>query len=45
MLEGSFFDGAGERLEASFADGTSDEIPFVWVTGKALSRIIRALKK
>jgi hypothetical protein len=32
VLEGSFFDGAGERLEVSFADGTSDEIPFVWVT-------------
>ncbi len=32
VLAGSFFDGAGERIEVSFADGTSSEIPFVWVT-------------
>jgi hypothetical protein len=32
VLGGSFFQGAGARLELSYADGTSDEIPFVWVS-------------
>jgi hypothetical protein len=32
VLAGSFFDSAGERIEVLFADGTSSEIPFVWVT-------------
>jgi hypothetical protein len=29
---GSFLQGAGAKLELAYEDGTSDEIPFVWVT-------------
>jgi hypothetical protein len=32
VLGGSFFQAAGARLELSYADGTKDEIPFVWVS-------------
>jgi hypothetical protein len=32
VLGGSFFQSAGAWLELSYADGTSDEIPFVWVS-------------
>ena len=32
LLGGSFFQSDGERLEVSYADGTTAEIPFVWVT-------------
>jgi hypothetical protein len=32
VLGGSFFQSAGARLEVSYADGASAEIPFVWVT-------------
>jgi hypothetical protein len=32
LLGGSFFQSAGVRLVLSYADGTSDEIPFVWVS-------------
>ncbi|MDQ2980897.1 MAG: hypothetical protein M3R26_01040 [Actinomycetota bacterium] len=32
VLGGSFFQSAGARLKLSYADGTSDEIPFVWVS-------------
>ena len=32
VLGGSFFQSAGARLELSYADGTSNEIPFVWVS-------------
>jgi hypothetical protein len=32
VLGGSFFQSGGARLELSYADGTSDEIPFVWVS-------------
>jgi hypothetical protein len=30
-INGDFIDGRGERLELSYADGSRDEIPFVWV--------------
>jgi hypothetical protein len=32
VLAGSFFQKAGTKLVISYADGASDEIPFVWVT-------------
>lgn len=32
VLGGSFFQSAGVRLVLSYADGASDEIPFVWVS-------------
>ena len=32
LLGGSFFQSDGDRLEVSYADGTTAEIPFVWVT-------------
>ncbi len=32
MLGGSFFQSGGDRLEVSYADGATAEIPFVWVT-------------
>ena len=32
VLAGSFFQKAGTKLLISYADGTNDEIPFVWVT-------------
>jgi hypothetical protein len=32
VLNGSFFQASGERLVATFADGQTDEIAFVWVT-------------
>lgn len=32
VLGGSFFQSAGARLELSYADGTSADIPFVWVS-------------
>jgi len=32
VLMGSFFQGSGSRLELEYDDGTTDEIPFVWVT-------------
>jgi hypothetical protein len=32
VLAGSFFQDSGSRLELEYADGTTDEIPFVWVT-------------
>jgi hypothetical protein len=32
VLGGSFFQSTGARLELSYADGASDEIPFVWVS-------------
>jgi hypothetical protein len=32
VLSGSFFQSAGARLEVSYLDGVTDEIPFVWVT-------------
>jgi hypothetical protein len=32
MLGGSFFQRGGDRLEVSYADGATAEIPFVWVT-------------
>lgn len=32
VLNGSFFQADGDRLEVRFADGQTDEIPFVWVT-------------
>ncbi len=32
VLGGSFFQDAGSRLEVSYADGASEEIPFVWVS-------------
>jgi hypothetical protein len=31
-LAGSFFQSTADRLELSYADGSSSEIPFVWVT-------------
>jgi hypothetical protein len=33
VLGGSFLQSRGERLEISYADGVTAEIPFVWVTG------------
>ena len=32
VLNGSFFQAAGERLEVEYADGQKSDIPFVWVT-------------
>jgi hypothetical protein len=32
VLGGSFFQSDGERLQVAYADGTSADIPFVWVT-------------
>jgi hypothetical protein len=32
VLAGSFFQESGSRLELEYADGATDEIPFVWVT-------------
>jgi len=32
FLGGSFFQSATARLEVAYADGTRDDIPFVWVT-------------
>ena len=32
VLAGSFFQSAAAKLELAYADGTTDEIPFVWVT-------------
>jgi hypothetical protein len=32
FVSGWFFQQAGARIEISFADGATDEIPFVWVT-------------
>lgn len=32
VLNGSFFQTDGERLVVAYADGQTDEIPFVWVT-------------
>ncbi len=32
VLGGTFFQSNGERLEVSYADGATAEIPFVWVT-------------
>jgi hypothetical protein len=32
VLNGSFFQAAGERLQVEYADGQENEIPFVWVT-------------
>lgn len=32
QIRGAFINNAGERLELSYANGTSEEIPFVWVT-------------
>jgi hypothetical protein len=32
VFAGSFFQESGSRLEVEYADGTSEEIPFVWVT-------------
>jgi hypothetical protein len=32
FLSGSFFENAADKLELAYADGTTDEIPFVWVT-------------
>jgi hypothetical protein len=32
VLAGSFFQESGSRLELEYADGASDEVPFVWVT-------------
>ncbi len=32
FLAGSFFQSAAARLELAYADGTAEEIPFVWVT-------------
>lgn len=31
-ISGAFLESEGERLEIAYADGTNDEIPFVWVT-------------
>jgi hypothetical protein len=32
VLAGSFFQESGSKLELEYADGATDEIPFVWVT-------------
>ena len=32
VIAGSFFQQSGSRLEIEYADGATDEIPFVWVT-------------
>jgi hypothetical protein len=32
ILDGSFFQAAGDRLSVEYADGEKSEIPFVWVT-------------
>jgi hypothetical protein len=32
FLGGSFFQSAADNLELAYADGTTEEIPFVWVT-------------
>jgi hypothetical protein len=32
ILNGSFFQAAGDRLEVEYADGEKNDIPFVWVT-------------
>jgi hypothetical protein len=32
ILEGSFFQARGERLTLTFADGTTEDVPFTWVT-------------
>ncbi|MGD0274249.1 MAG: hypothetical protein ABSB96_11035 [Gaiellaceae bacterium] len=32
QIDGAFFDRNADRLELSYADGTSEEIPFVWVS-------------
>jgi hypothetical protein len=32
VLQGSFFQQAGDRLTMSFKDGTTADVPFVWVT-------------
>jgi hypothetical protein len=32
VLAGSFFQESGSRLDLEYADGATDEIPFVWVT-------------
>lgn len=32
VIEGSFFQSAGARLELAYADGQKAELPFVWVT-------------
>jgi hypothetical protein len=32
VMGGSFFESDGDRLEISYADGATAEIPFVWVT-------------
>ena len=32
VLAGSFFQATGSKLELKYADATTDEIPFVWVT-------------
>ena len=31
-ISGEFLKSEGERLEVAYADGTSEEVPFVWVT-------------
>ena len=32
VIAGSFFQDSGSKLELEYADGATDEIPFVWVT-------------
>jgi hypothetical protein len=32
VLQGSFFQSTGARIELRYADGQTDQIPFVWVT-------------
>jgi hypothetical protein len=32
VVAGSFFQESGSRLELEYADGATDEVPFVWVT-------------
>ncbi|MGA9761969.1 MAG: hypothetical protein WBQ14_06060 [Gaiellaceae bacterium] len=32
QIRGAFINSAGERIELSYANGTNEEIPFVWVT-------------
>jgi hypothetical protein len=32
VFGGSFFQQSGSRLEIEYADGTTDDVPFVWVT-------------
>lgn len=32
VLNGSFFQAAGDRLEVEYADGQKSDLPFVWVT-------------